>query len=668
MKRKWRTLPIVYKLFGALVGAIALIIIALIAYLGGYESSLMLEQEEEKLHLQSVAAADGLNTHLERLEKEILFLARLEVMDDIVVRDMDRRITKILEQKSADLGESIQICMIDKTGTVYAASEPSRINTFLSESKMIPDAVMAKRFYFYHGTNLYLFSPVYGSFYTHELLGYIILSYPLENFATRLKNERSFYRWVSPPSQLPIIYREENPVFDPDTYLYDTIALNGTLQGWKLHFAMPKKEALALVYHFQTVILVVFGIGLILMSVLVWIILIRMIKPLRELSDTAMEIALTGDYSRTVPETGSDEIGTLAYSFNALMYSTLVSMKRLEIERENHADKLVSLIVFFNAITRAETKDETIQIAIDQIGRLSNAKEVYYDTSARDDSDHTIALGSVGNTTGGIIGIREAELGKEANERLYAALERMVSLQMERIELLEKAQSAAQAKAAFLSAMSHELRTPLGSVLSLTQYLMTQPEISESTGEILAKIENSAHHLLGVINKILDLAKAEAGKMEPHISSCNPLELIETAVDLVSPLAEDKGLRIMMCCESIELPFRSDPHLFGQVIMNLLSNAIKYTEHGDIKLILETVNGGYRLSVKDSGCGIEENALSHLFDEFYQVRRVDRKHFDGSGLGLALSKQIALILQGDLEIFSEGEGKGTTAYFTFRSF
>lgn len=669
MKYRWDILPIVYKLFIALFGTIALIIIALLSYLWGHESKLMLKKEQETLHLQSVAVADDLNTHLTRLYKEIIFLSHLEVMNDIVVQDMDRRITSILKQKADDLGESVSLFTIAHDGTIPAASRSAQINTVFKEIDSIENAVNNGKTYLFLGENLYFFTPVYGSFYTHELLGYLVMSYPVNNFVLQLKSDQNLYRWLTPPSTKQILFTAKNPAFDADVYLHDRILLDGVLKGWILHYAMPKNEALAHLYHFQTLFLVAFGIGLVLIAFLVWIIVLRIIKPLRELSDTAMKISTTGDYSQTIAETGFDEVGTMAHSFNALMFTTLANMKRLEYERERHSDKLVSLIVFFNAITRSNTIEETVDIAMNEIRRFSNANEVYYSAGTCNAQDGIkMMLNAVGNETSGVICIQNPELKKETNERFYAALERMLALQMERIELLGKTQAALHAKSAFLSAMSHELRTPLGSILSLTQYLITEAKTPEPMRETLGKIENSAYHLLGVINNILDLAKAESGKMEPHIALCDPVALIEGALELVIPLAEDKGLLIRTELEASEGVFQSDAHLFGQVVINLLSNAIKYTDEGTIDVSLSHHRALFILEIKDSGRGIAHDALAHLFDEFYQVSQIDQSGLKGSGLGLAISQRIALLLRGDLSITSEGEGKGTTATFRFRSF
>ncbi|MCL4432099.1 MAG: ATP-binding protein [Epsilonproteobacteria bacterium] len=651
----------------AVFGVISLIIVILFSYVWGYESNLMLKKEQEALQKQSLMVAEDLDVHLNHLQKEILFLSCMEVMNDMLTRDLDKRISKILEQKADDLGESITLFTVEPDGTIPLSSNINHITGVFKEANAIKNAVKSQKTYLFLGKNLYIFTPMYGSFYTHGLLGYLVMSYPLKNFELRLKTDQKFYRWLSPPAIPSISYPANIPMLNSNDYLYHSIPLHGVLKGWILHYAMPKNEALSLLYHFQTLFLSAFGIGLALIAFLVWIIVLRIIKPLRELSDTAMRISTTGDYSQTVAETALDEIGIMAHAFNALMFTTLANIKHLEYEREKHAEKLVSLIGFFNAITRTDTKEATIAITMDQIRRFSNAKEVYFSLEGCDTNDITIALNAVGNETPGVICIQEPALNKEANERFYAALERMLALQMERIELLGKTQAALKAKSAFLSAMSHELRTPIGSILSLIQYTMIQPQTPDPILVTLGKIENSAYHLLSVINNVLDLAKAESGKMEPHIIQCNPMKLIKDALELVSPLAEEKGLHVTTTFEAAEAVFRSDERLFKQVVINLLSNAIKYTEEGTIDIQLHNDQGVFILRIRDSGRGIVPEALVHLFDEFYQVHSIDPSGLKGSGLGLAISKHIAHLLQGDLSITSEGEGMGTTATFRFRS-
>ncbi len=348
-----------------------------------------------------------------------------------------------------------------------------------------------------------------------------------------------------------------------EAYLQQHILLGGILRGWTLHYALPKHEALAVLYHIQTLFFIAFGVGLVIIAFLVWAILLQIITPLRSLSQTAKRIAATGDYTQGVIERGNDEVGKMAKSFNALITTTRMSM--------------------------------------------------------------------------------------------------------ERIELLGKRQSALQAKSSFLSAMSHELRTPLGSILSSTQYLISQPTTSDEVVDTLGKIEHSAHHLLGVINNVLDLAKVESGKMVPHITACSPMSVIEQALDLVSPLAQEKALTLHTHLDAYGIMCESDPRLVGQVIINLLSNAIKFTQKGSISVELIHHNGRFVVTITDTGCGIEPAMLEKVWDEFYQANPTHPNTAMGSGLGLAISQGLATLLQGSLTLHSEGRGQGTRVIFSFGS-
>jgi len=262
----------------------------------------------------------------------------------------------------------------------------------------------------------------------------------------------------------------------------------------------------------------------------------------------------------------------------------------------------------------------------------------------------------------GVICIEGAKETMAMESRFFEAAGRMISLQIERIELLQTTQEALKSKTSFFSALSHELRTPLGSILSLTQYLMTSSHCDGSAKETLGRIESSASHLLQIINDILMIAKAESGKLEPMFQLCDLTTLTEESLEMLQPLAEAKGIALLSEFEETPLMVKTDPKLFRQVLINLLANAIKYTSEGHVKIILRRVDRSIELIVEDTGIGIEPSSLKAIFQEFYREYRV-RGHENGSGLGLALSQKIAEVLQGELVIESEGVGYGTRAIF-----
>jgi len=197
--------------------------------------------------------------------------------------------------------------------------------------------------------------------------------------------------------------------------------------------------------------------------------------------------------------------------------------------------------------------------------------------------------------------------------------------------------------------------------------LMISENLKDSDIDMLSKIETSATHLLGMINNILDISKLESNKLIVHKQKVNLKELIEEILEMIEPLISEKELQLIHNISINSVQINTDPQLFKQVVINILSNALKYTNRGTITLSINQNQNKYLLKVHDTGIGIEPNLLQHIFQEFYQSNINLENLGNSSGLGLALSKKVAHLLEGDLEIFSEGKSKGTTVYFTFKS-
>ncbi len=233
------------------------------------------------------------------------------------------------------------------------------------------------------------------------------------------------------------------------------------------------------------------------------------------------------------------------------------------------------------------------------------------------------------------------------------------------INMLKHTQEVLELKRTFLSTMSHELRTPLGSILNLTQHLMVSPKIGDQEIEMLGRIENSSEHLLGMINDLLQLSKLDSNSMSVRAELVDISQIIEEMVEIVEPLIDEKELNLKKNLTITNTMIKTDVNLFKQIIINLLSNAIKFTEKGSISLNLSQKDNVYTFEVIDTGVGIEKEKQTALFTEFYQAHTQEVKH--STGLGLALSQKIAHLINGKLEINSEGLNKGTNASFIFHS-
>ncbi len=230
----------------------------------------------------------------------------------------------------------------------------------------------------------------------------------------------------------------------------------------------------------------------------------------------------------------------------------------------------------------------------------------------------------------------------------------------------DQAESASVSKSQFLANMSHELRTPLNAIIGYTEILIEDFEEEEATGptEDLQKIRRSAHHLLTLINDILDLSKIEAGRMLPDVHVFDISTLVDEVVATINPIASQKRNKLMINVEADIGDARSDSVKIRQCLLNLMSNACKFSEDGIVTLSVRSLDradsdGLMQFTISDTGIGMTEEQLANLFQPFMQADATTTRKFGGTGLGLAITKRFAELLGGDITVTSE-PGIGTT--------
>ncbi len=224
----------------------------------------------------------------------------------------------------------------------------------------------------------------------------------------------------------------------------------------------------------------------------------------------------------------------------------------------------------------------------------------------------------------------------------------------------DRAERASQAKTEFLSSMSHELRTPLNSILGFAQLLQnSRTPLNERQKRQTDQIIRSGRHLLSLINEVLDLARIEAGKMQVSIEPVCLGDVIQEALETLSPQANEAGIQMKwLKSDSCQYRVRADYTRLHQILINLLSNAIKYNRPGgQVELFCQLrEETRIRVIVKDTGKGIPANRMSELFQPF---NRLDADHgtIEGSGVGLALTRKLVHLMQGEIGVESvEAEG------------
>ncbi|NKJ91697.1 GAF domain-containing protein [Rhizobium leguminosarum bv. viciae] len=222
-------------------------------------------------------------------------------------------------------------------------------------------------------------------------------------------------------------------------------------------------------------------------------------------------------------------------------------------------------------------------------------------------------------------------------------------------------EAASRHKSQFLANMSHELRTPLNSVLGFTELLVDgiYGELPDKAKATVARVQANGHHLLGLINDVLDLSKIEAGQLTLALEEYSVGQIVQSTVTAVEPLARAKGL-MLTATVAEKLPIgRGDERRLTQVLLNLAGNAVKFTETGAIDILADAVDGHFEITVRDTGPGIASKDQVLIFEEFQQVDSSSTKQKGGTGLGLAISKRIVEMHGGTIEVESV-LGSGST--------
>jgi len=222
-------------------------------------------------------------------------------------------------------------------------------------------------------------------------------------------------------------------------------------------------------------------------------------------------------------------------------------------------------------------------------------------------------------------------------------------------------ENAYRVKSEFLASMSHELRTPLNSIIGFSSVLLgpSGDPLTPDQSMALEKVLRNGKHLLQLINDILDFSKLESGRMTVNVETDDAANVVANSLAAVEGLLKGKDIGLKQNMGQNLRTLKTDTLKVKQILVNLLSNAAKFTEKGDIIVTVTQKNGMVSFAVKDSGIGIEAKNFSKVFEEFQQIDNSNTRKYKGTGLGLPISRRLAILLGGDLTVESEF-GKGST--------
>ncbi|MDZ4131349.1 MAG: ATP-binding protein, partial [Hydrogenophaga sp.] len=223
-----------------------------------------------------------------------------------------------------------------------------------------------------------------------------------------------------------------------------------------------------------------------------------------------------------------------------------------------------------------------------------------------------------------------------------------------------EAERANQAKSVYLANMSHEIRTPFQGLMGMLN-LLKSTELNNAQRDYVETALDSAQHLLGVLNDILDMSTIDSGSFKLLISTVNLEELTGNTQELMSQVAADKGIDLQFEFDNT-LPrwVRGDAMRIRQILFNLIGNAIKFTQQGEVRIIVTAKDGNEEIVsivVQDTGAGMDDETLERLFTRFYQADNSFLRKMGGTGLGLEISRSLARMMGGDITVTSKlGQG------------
>lgn len=266
----------------------------------------------------------------------------------------------------------------------------------------------------------------------------------------------------------------------------------------------------------------------------------------------------------------------------------------------------------------------------------------------------------VQNDSGDIIAM---VVSRDITEQVKKQCEQTQALQ----DALMQAQHANNAKTTFLSNMSHDIRTPMNAIIGFTTIAASHIDNKEQVKDCLQKVLSSSNHLLSLINDILDMSRIESGKVQIKEQECNISEMMHSLVNIIQPQVKAKQLELFIdTFEVVNEDVIADSLKMNQVFINLLSNAVKYTPAGgsvSFRIMQKTTFrhgwGDYTFVVKDNGIGMSQEFVKHIFEPFERESTVTQSGIQGTGLGMAITKNIVEMMNGTISVESE-QRKGST--------
>ena len=443
-------------------------------------------------------------------------------------------------------------------------------------------------------------------------------------------------------------------------------------------------------------LLAVAALSLISSALIVWLYVGRnIVARLTALSDRMLTLA-QGDLKSSLPQGGTDEIGRMAEALGVFR-ATAIEMEEANLKeiREARArlteaietisegfslydaeDKLIVCNSHYRELFASHAEAMVPGTSFETILRTATGRGLIKDAEGREEawiaerlerhrasSETHIQRRSDGRW----IQVSERKTANGGVVAIYADITQLKQHEAELAAARDAAEEANRSKSSFLATMSHEIRTPMNAVIGMSGLLL-DTTLNDEQRDYANTIRDSSEALLTIINDILDFSKIEAGRMDIEAQPFDLRDCVESALDLISSRAAEKGLDIAYLFEGdTPAAIKGDLTRLRQILLNLLSNAVKFTDRGEVVLTVTAEGEQLEFAVRDTGIGLDENGKSRLFQSFSQADSSTTRKYGGTGLGLAISKRLAELMGGTMWVESAGPGHGSTFHFTIRS-
>ena len=525
---------------------------------------------QERLKLEHTIHIISLD--LNQLARESYFLAQLSVMNDIISKDMDKRILKLLEAKKKTLKFNVDFAVYTQDGEIAVSTYKRKIDN----RKYIT-----------------FMAPIFSSLDSHQALGAIKVYLHIK--------ELMIYTQISSYISLKLAVKKENK--KEEDFIF-SLTKTVKLEENKLLIitdSVPKN-----ILNDQ---LIVLKRNLILLSFSTFSFLYffasflskRITSPIRQLSQFIEKLRTTQDYTLRCTMTREDEFGLLSHSFNKLLSIIETNFKYIEKKSIQHMQQYTQLIDSLSKITQLSDKEE-LDKAVQQIIALAQNKK-----------DHVFIQ----------------SITTLANLK-YEGIE----LQEMQTRLLENATQLAENRSVLIAQISHEFKTPLNSIIGFSQFINQEKLLPYQYQKLSTNIEKSGKHLLQLVNNVLAIGQKEEIRTALNIKLLNLTQLVKEVCELLEPQAQKACIKIHVKSKSIHT-ILSDTHLLKQVLLNLVANAIKFSNHKNITVEIHKKNHKLSIHIIDQGIGMSQSSIHRLFSPFSRLGNASGIQGTGLGLALA---------------------------------